>query len=74
MNEHLHMLNIHPDGLCPKFKSLKNKRTLLKCEESRLFEPIKMKSEGMNLKMELSILLGTDEILNLICDKIKRKL
>ena len=67
LNEYLHKLNIHLDGLCQNEKCQVPETIehhLLKCKESRLFEPIKMKSEEMNLKMELSILLGTGEILN----------
>ena len=75
LNEHLHKLNIHPDGLCQKCQVPETiEHYLLKCEESRLFEPIKMKIEEMNLKMELPILLGTEEILNVIYENIKRKL
>ena len=75
LNEHLHKLNIHPDGLCQKCQVPETiEHYLLKCKESRLFEPIKMKSEEMKLKMELPILLRIDEILNLIYVNIKRKL
>ena len=75
LNEHLHKLNIHPDGLCQTCRVSETlEHYLLKCDESKMSELIKRKSEKMKLTFELPLLLRVEEILNLIYENIKRKI
>ena len=75
LNDHLHKLKIHPDGLCHTCKMPETtEHCLLNCEESKMHEAIKTKCREMKLNPEIPSILQAEEILNQIYENIKRKL
>ena len=75
MNDYLHKFKIHPDGLCQTCKIPETtEHYLLNCEESKMHEAIKMKCQEMKMNPDISEILQVKEILDLIYEKIKRKL
>ena len=75
LNEYMHYLKIHPNGLCESCQVMEStEHYLMNCEESMLHKHIKEKCMLLNIKFELPIVLNNKDILNLIFEKDKRKI